>query len=222
MKQKLTLNQIISISAVSVFVTLIIASAYFYNRYKKTELLLNNPTLAAKEEVAAVTAKLGLLMELPKEEAVIVTVLDTNKLKGQQFFANAKNGDKVLIYSKANKAILYRPATNMIIEVAPVQMGQSQAPVKIGILNGTPHASGSATMETALTAKISNISIAKKANAKGNYDKTLVVDVQGTKPEMAKQLADFVGGSVGKLPSSEALSSDESKSIDLLVIVGGK
>ena len=119
MKPKLKL--IISVSSAAIFIALIIGSVYFYNRYTKTKLLLNNPTLAAKEEGAAVSAKVSLLMELPAEEAAVVTVIDTAKLKGQPFFLRAKNGDKVLIYSKANKAIIYRPSTNKIIEVAPVR-----------------------------------------------------------------------------------------------------
>jgi hypothetical protein len=215
------LNLIISVSSVSIFLALVISSSYFYNKYKKTELLLNNPTLAAKEEVAALTSKISLVMELPKkEEPVLVTVLDTTKLKGQQFFANAKNGDKVLIYSKSNKAILYRPSTNKIIEVAPVQMGQEQAPVKIAVLNGTASASGSASMEKELITKISNITLVKNSKAKALYKKTLVVDVQGTRAEMVKQLAQFVDGEVSVLPKTEVISPEEKKNIDLLVIVG--
>jgi len=217
----------ISVGAVSVFVILVIVCAYFYNRYKKTELLLNNPTLAAKEEAATVTAELGLLMELPKNEVpTVATVLDTTKLKGQAFFANAKNGDKVVIYSKSNQAILYRPSTNKIIEVAPVQMSKTQTPtpvpVKIGILNGTPYATASAAMESALTSKIANVTVTKKSNANGTYEKTLIIDVQGNKGAMAKQLVQFVGGAVAPLPKEEVLTAEDKKNIDLLVIVGGK
>lgn len=37
-----------------------------------------------------------------------------------------KNGDKVLIYVKAKKAILYDPAKNIIVDVAPVNIAQNQ------------------------------------------------------------------------------------------------
>lgn len=62
--------------------------------------------------------KVSLLMELPKETPTIATVEDNKKLASQDFFKKAQNGDKVLMYPKAKKAILYRPSANKIMEVA--------------------------------------------------------------------------------------------------------
>ncbi len=45
--------------------------------------------------------------------------------KGQPFFANAQVGDKVLIYYKAKKAILYNPTDNKIVEVGPISDPQA-------------------------------------------------------------------------------------------------
>ena len=75
----------------------------------------------AQAEVKQVIAQVGSLIILPTdEEPTLATVSDLAKLKDQPFFANAQIGDKVLIYSKARKAILYRPSTNKIIELAPL------------------------------------------------------------------------------------------------------
>ena len=50
---------------------------------------------------------------------VVGTVNDANSLAEQQkFFINSQNGDKVLIYQ--DKAIIYRPSENKLINVGPV------------------------------------------------------------------------------------------------------
>lgn len=68
----------------------------------------------------------GKLAQLPVDEKpTVATVMDATKLKGQAFFAKAANGDKVLIFTQAQKAYLYRPSTNKIIEIAPFNLGSN-------------------------------------------------------------------------------------------------
>lgn len=67
------------------------------------------------------TKRLGKLILLPtSEKPTIVTVKDVSKLSGQKFYANAKNGDITFVYPQLQKAILYRPSNNLIINVAPI------------------------------------------------------------------------------------------------------
>jgi len=40
------------------------------------------------------------------------------------FFKEATIGDKILIYEKAGKAILYNPKINKIIEIAPFDLNK--------------------------------------------------------------------------------------------------
>jgi len=102
------------------------ASIYFYNQYKQAQLLLKNPTEAAKIETSALLAKIKLLMDLPTgEDPTVATIVDVSKLKDQAFFSKAKNGDKILLYVKTKKAILYRPAENKIIDVAPLNIPET-------------------------------------------------------------------------------------------------
>ena len=68
-----------------------------------------------------VVQRVGQLILLPSDEVpTLATVSDINVLKGQLFFQNASNGDVVLMYAKARKAILYSPRLNKVIEVAPI------------------------------------------------------------------------------------------------------
>lgn len=79
------------------------------------------------DEARQLSAEVGQLIQLPSDEVpTVATVVDADKVKSQAFFASAQNGDKVLVYSKASKAILYRPSTKKIIEVAPINIGNSQ------------------------------------------------------------------------------------------------
>jgi hypothetical protein len=85
-----------------------------------------DPNAEVKEQNRQLVDKVGQLIVLPTDEQpTIATVSDLDKLKGQPFFAHAELGDKVFIYSGAKKAILYRPSTNKIIELAPLTTGDS-------------------------------------------------------------------------------------------------
>lgn len=116
-RKKRSLKLIISAILASVVVVFAVCfGSYFYFKYKKLAL---NSDVAVKNEVRIMTEKIGKFMELPQEdEPSVATVSDTEKLKGQAFFSNAQNGDKVLIYGKSGKAILYRPSENKVIEIS--------------------------------------------------------------------------------------------------------
>lgn len=95
-------------------------------------------TAAAQAEIDVLVAKVGKLINLPTDEQpTVATVTDASKVKDQTFFKNAQNGDKVLIYQKAQKAILYRPSENRIIEVGAVNINQAVP------ASPTPESSGS-------------------------------------------------------------------------------
>lgn len=98
-------------------------SLYFY---KKSS---GNPDAEAQAEVKSLVSKVGKLMFLPEGETpTIATVSDPEALKDQAFFADAKKGDKVLIYSNAQKAILYDPSADKIITIAPLNTDTAKNP----------------------------------------------------------------------------------------------
>lgn len=121
--------------AILIFLLLIGGLAYLGVRYHKSQQdvkRLSNPTEAAKQETKNLVASVGKLVELPNnEDPTIATVKDITKLQSQAFFKSAKNDDKVLIYTQAKKAVLYRPSTNKVIEVAPVNIGNTAQPTTV-------------------------------------------------------------------------------------------
>jgi uncharacterized protein YneF (UPF0154 family) len=194
------------------------ASAYYF--YAKYQDLKKNPERIAQEETQVLVEKVGKLMELPNETPTIATVLDKSKLKDQPFFKNAENGDKVLVYIGAKKAILYRPSTDKIIEVAPLATENKQSsttPVnaRVVLLNGTNTQGLTNTAETKIKDKVAGIEITGKDNAQSkNYNKTVVVDLNGSYKTQADQIASLLGGEVGSWPEGETKPN-----ADIVVIV---
>jgi hypothetical protein len=99
-------------------------STYYYGKYKA---LKTNANVEAEKETKKLVDVLSKLMELPQNETpTVATISDKEKLKGQVFFEKAENGDILFAYTNAMKAILYRPSTNKIINVAPISINQTQ------------------------------------------------------------------------------------------------
>jgi len=100
------------------------AAGYFYFQIVQ---LKKTPANVAAAQLKDTVDKVSRLILLPSDETpTIASVSDPALLKNQPFFDKAQKGDKVLIYANAKEAVLYRPSTNMIINVAPVN---TDAPV---------------------------------------------------------------------------------------------
>lgn len=115
----LTSNRIIVILAV--LLILVGSSAYYF--YKKATF---DPQKQAQKELQIALEKVGRHIMLPKDEIPsLATISDPAQLKGQAFFVNAQKGDQVLIFPTSKKAILYSPSLDKLIEVAPVNLGDT-------------------------------------------------------------------------------------------------
>lgn len=103
------------------FLLILFLAVYFLLAYKNNQA---DPNLAIQKETKELTDRIGRFMELPAgEQPTLATVTDQDKLKGQNFFAHAQNGDKLLVYPIARKAILYRPSIGKVIEVSNLVSG---------------------------------------------------------------------------------------------------
>ncbi len=105
---------------VALVVVLAVTAGYFYKKSTTTQA-----SITAKE-VKNLTSALDKLMILPESETpTVATVSDPEALSDQPFFVGAQKDDKVLIYSNAKRAILYRPSVDKIINIAPLNLGES-------------------------------------------------------------------------------------------------
>jgi hypothetical protein len=94
---------------------LVLVSAFMYMQYHDAKQKLQSNDVAKTNQ--QMLTKLQKVIVLPTSETpTFATVKDVAALKAQSnFFSGAQNGDKLIIYSKQNKALLYRPSTNLIV-----------------------------------------------------------------------------------------------------------
>lgn len=208
-------------------------SIYFFMKYKGASEELKKASGANNQEVVAILEKVGMLIDLPTdEEPTVATVTDKEKLKEQKFFAKAENDDKVIIFVKAQKAILYRPSTNKIIEVAKIDnidqkiANEGTATVSaqpeivktdVVVLNGTTRVGLSNGLVQKFAESGSLFALLQRYNTKrSDYEKTLIVDL-GVGEELTNKMQAIVGiGQIVKqMPEGESTPSSQ-----LVVILG--
>jgi hypothetical protein len=203
----------------------IVGGYYYYDKYQK---VLKDPEIITRQETEWLVSRVSTLMQLPQDETPsIATVIDKDKLKDQPFFKDCENGDKVLIYTKNQRAILYRPSSNKVIDVTQLSIDQTTEDgtdlsgveaqmVQIAIYNGTNDPKLLESTEATLKDSISNIQVKSASNAsRTDYGKTLVIDLTGSMSDQAKNIATALGGELSTLPTDE--SAPEA---DILIIIG--
>ncbi len=218
---------------IGVIILLVLISAgggyYLYTQYQKSQhelqLAKTDPATlqkAAQEEVKRLVGDVGKLIELPNgEEPTVATITDIEKLKNQPFFQKAKNGDKVLIYTNAKKAILYDPNAHKILDVAPVNIGSSSAresQAKIVVRNGTTTVGLTNKVEADLKKAFPELNVVAKDNAiKTDYEKTIVVALNDAAKDAAASLAKALNAQTADvLPGGE----NKPKDGDILILIG--
>lgn len=112
------ISLVIFICILLFLVVTIVIFIYFVRIHKQNNDLNN---------VSTIKQRVGALYLLPNdEEPALATVTDDSKL-ASSFAGRVKNGDKILIYQKNQKAIAYRPSINKIVDVQPVQIDSVQS-----------------------------------------------------------------------------------------------
>jgi hypothetical protein len=199
---------------------------YFYLRYQQTQDQLTKSTQS--NEQAALLSDVGKLIVLPTgEQPSIATVSDISKLKGQAFFAHARNGDKALIYSKAQEAILYDPLANKIVAVGPISVTQttpapsqkahSEMPsIRVAVDNGTAIVGHASSVAKELEDKFPSVTVVSKADTQKSYTSTIVIDLTGKNATQAASLAKEFKATVSTLPQGEIKPANA----DVLIILG--
>lgn len=223
-KKKLSSQKILS---KLLFLGVVIALAVFAYLYfdAKNELSMvstaQGQTALAQKEIQEVTDKLSKLTILPEESPVVATILDAKLLATQSaFYTNAENGDKLVVYTNAQKAYIYSPTKNVIVNSGPLVVDQdpNSMPVKFELRNGA----ATATEINRIKAKLESQQqlITATGQAGDEYETTQIIILN----EVIKteDLATFAQEIDPKARISRTLpQTEEPSEADILIIVGG-
>lgn len=204
-----------------------------YQAAQKKIAVLTDPKLASElnqKQTEVLLEKLGKLMDLPAEKnPIVATINDVETLAAtQDFYTNAHNGDKLLIFSQSRKAIIYDENRNVLVNAGPIfysdpaanaQPQRAADRVTIDLRNGSTVADLAVkTRDQLKTTFAFNILRIAKA-AKTDYTTTTLIDLtDGSKGQMVADLQKALGANVVKqMPNGEAETKAE-----IVVILGSK
>lgn len=167
------------------------------------------PALSNDDIVIRVSRELGITGD---GNPAVLTVEDETKVS-QPFLEEAKNGDKVLLYYKSGRSVLYRPAEDRII-----RSGTYTPPdAKVFIRSGTTDDSKTPAAKGKLDGLSGIELVSQDASTKRDYQRTIVVSVTDRYPEQADAVAKALGAELSRLPRGETIPD-----ADILVIVGAE
>ncbi len=201
-----------------------------YIGYKEIKSNNNKSKEAEVISTAEILNRVTMLAEVPYDEIpVIATVKDVEKLNNQVFFSHAQNGDKLLIYNKARRAVLYRPYSNKIIETMTIKLTEQGeikpeenvegviAPIKVSIYNSTGTQGLASALSTKLSTEYENIKfeVINIGNAKSEYERTLVINNKSLDAGIMNKISTLLDAEIAKLPSGENPTET-----DIIIFIG--
>ncbi len=186
------------------------------------------------EEINELLQTIGSIAYLPEGEVpTLATVTNTDKLDNQPFFRNAKNGDKILIYPRAGWAVLYRPSSRKVLGMTEVDIEKFKevtettssdgsnteitTPVTVMLYNGSTKVGTLNEVGRIIGDRFPKVSILGRQQARRqDYTETMVVDLSGSNSDLARLVAQALGGVV--VPHT--VEGEDIPTADIMVIVG--
>lgn len=95
-------------------------------RNTATDPAVQKETARLENQALIILVKRHIL--LPENEAPTIATIDNAQdlANEQDFFKNAQNGDKLLIYPKAKQAFIYSPSRDVVVVMGPTSFGEAK------------------------------------------------------------------------------------------------
>lgn len=217
---------------------------FFYIKYQEAQDILSANTTSNSQELKDVMGKVSRHIMLPESESpTLATVSDVEKLRNQAFFLKAENGDKVLVFTEARKAILYRPRVDKIIEVSPItvdgstgeqlntslnspsnnptkplptQTPQTSQTLRIEIRNATLQPELTSILRTNLATQAGDVEVTAAGNATKNLERTTIVAINPSKQSDIQKIALSLGAEY----TTELFEVEQGSTADAIIFIG--
>ncbi len=102
-------------------VVAIATSTLLFVKYR--DALHDNP----QREREHILTTIRTVVQLPKETPGFSTVIDVSKLTNPILKKRAQNGDRLIIFAKSKRLVIYRPATGKVIDMLTIQSNDVSA-----------------------------------------------------------------------------------------------
>ena len=117
-RKKMSLKKIIAIIVIVAIIA--IAAKYIM------KMGAGDDVAQQQEETVALLQQIGSRMMLPDEQPIVATVNEAAKLISEQaFYAGVQDGDKLVIFPRSQKAVLYSPSREIIVNAGPFIINNS-------------------------------------------------------------------------------------------------
>lgn len=207
------------------------ASGWLFMKYKSAQKQVLQLTseegreVMAQKEIDELLEKVSRHVLLPiGEDPIIATIGDAASLAEQQaFYKDAEDGDKLIVYKE--KAFIYSPARDIVINVGPVFIKESEGQgtetntqeevdtrIKVDIRNGTSRTGFAREVSAMLDATVFNITTVSVA-INTEYTETVIVNLTGVDTSSLESA--FGAKTVTSLPEGEPTST-----ADVVIILG--
>lgn len=113
---------------VTALVLLVLVVAAFFVVFRLLKTPEERAQTKSDRDTAMLVRRVSRIALLPNEVPVVFVVTDVEVLKKeQQFFTGAQNGDKLLVFPQAAKAVIYNFKKNMIVNMGPITFDEQSS-----------------------------------------------------------------------------------------------
>lgn len=122
------------LSILIVLVIILLGYAVYNKFYTKT--IYKGQQLPEKE-VKSLVKKVSKIINVPEEIPVIVEIENAETIMlEQKFYAGSKDGDYLIMFPAAQKAMIYRKKENKLINVGPIIVDQPNTTKQVNPVEG--------------------------------------------------------------------------------------